>query len=70
MEGPIGRYARTSEGYTGTKNVAHVLGACVAATTLALVVHELIAAQYAGIAILPEQGNRQRIQHQFKHLLR
>jgi len=29
MEGPIGRYARTSEGYTGTKNVAHVLGACV-----------------------------------------
>ena len=32
MEGPIGRYARTSEDYTGTKNVAHVLGACVANT--------------------------------------
>jgi hypothetical protein len=32
MEGPIGRYAQTSEGYTGTKNVAHVLGACVANT--------------------------------------
>ena len=30
MEGPIGRYARASEGYTGTTNVAHVLGACVA----------------------------------------
>ena len=32
MEGPIGRYARASEGYTGTTNVAHVLGARVANT--------------------------------------
>jgi hypothetical protein len=32
MEGPIGRCARTSEDYPGTKNVAHVLGACVANT--------------------------------------
>jgi len=32
MEGPIGRYARASEDYTGTKSVAHVLGACVANT--------------------------------------
>ena len=35
MEGPIGRYARASEDYTGTNNVAHVLGACVANTILA-----------------------------------
>lgn len=32
MEGPIGRYARESEGYTGTLNAAHVLGTCVANT--------------------------------------
>ena len=32
MEGPIGRYARASEGYTGIINVAYVLGACVANT--------------------------------------
>jgi hypothetical protein len=32
MEGPIGRYARASEDYTGTTSVAHVLGACVANT--------------------------------------
>jgi hypothetical protein len=32
MEGPIGRYARTSEGYTGIINVAYVLGTCVANT--------------------------------------
>ncbi|MEY9134296.1 hypothetical protein ACVIWV_006397 [Bradyrhizobium diazoefficiens] len=32
MEGPIGRYARASEDYTGNKNVAHVLGARVANT--------------------------------------
>ena len=32
MEGPIGRYARASEDYTGTTNVAHVLGARVANT--------------------------------------
>jgi hypothetical protein len=35
MEGPIGRHARASEDYTGTRNVAHVLGACVANTILA-----------------------------------
>jgi hypothetical protein len=32
MEGPIGRYARASEDYTGTTSVADVLGACVANT--------------------------------------
>jgi hypothetical protein len=32
MEGPIGRYARASEGYTGIINVAYVLGARVANT--------------------------------------
>ncbi|SFK87002.1 hypothetical protein SAMN05444581_13415 [Methylocapsa palsarum] len=32
MEGPIGRYARASEDYTGSLNVAHVLGARVANT--------------------------------------
>ena len=32
MEGPIGRYARASEDYTGSTNVAHVLGARVANT--------------------------------------
>ena len=30
MEGPIGRYARASEDYTGSTNVAIVLGARVA----------------------------------------
>jgi hypothetical protein len=35
MEGPIGRYERDSEDYTGTSNVAHVLGAWVANTILA-----------------------------------
>ena len=34
MEGPIGRYARASEDYTGTTSVAHVLGARVANTNL------------------------------------
>ena len=34
MEGPIGRYARASEGYTGIINVAYVLGACMANTIL------------------------------------
>jgi hypothetical protein len=32
MEGPIGRYARASEGYTGIINVAYVLGTGVANT--------------------------------------
>ncbi len=32
MEGPVSRYARASEGYTGIINVAYVLGACVANT--------------------------------------
>ena len=32
MEGPIGRYARASEDYTGITNVANVLGTCVANT--------------------------------------
>ena len=35
MEGPIGRYARDSEGYTGIPNVANVLGTGVANTILA-----------------------------------
>lgn len=35
MEWPVGRYARDSEGYTGTHNAADVLGACVANTILA-----------------------------------
>ena len=32
MEGPIGRYARDSEGYTGITNAAYVLGTGVANT--------------------------------------
>lgn len=32
MEQPIGRYARDSEGYTGTSDAANVLGAGVAHT--------------------------------------
>ena len=32
MEGPIGRYARASEGYTGISNAANVLGTGVANT--------------------------------------
>ena len=35
MENPIGRYARDSEGYTGPREVAYVLGAGVANTILA-----------------------------------
>jgi hypothetical protein len=35
MEGPIGRYARASEGYTGISDAAHVLGTGVANTILA-----------------------------------
>ena len=35
MEGPIGRYARASEDYTGIPNAANVLGAGVANTILA-----------------------------------
>ena len=32
MEGPIGRYARDSENYTGITDAAHVLGTGVANT--------------------------------------
>jgi hypothetical protein len=35
MEGPIGRYARASEDYTGIINVSHVLGTCIASTNSA-----------------------------------
>jgi hypothetical protein len=35
MEGPNGRYARDSEGYTGTDKAANVFGTCVANTILA-----------------------------------
>ncbi len=35
MEGPIGRYARDSEDYTGIPDAAHVLGAGVVNTILA-----------------------------------
>jgi len=35
MEGPIGRYARASEGYTGISDAANVLGTGVANTILA-----------------------------------
>jgi len=35
MEGPTGRYARDSEGYTGTAKAANVFGTCVANTILA-----------------------------------
>src|SRR3569833_731920 len=45
MEGPVGRYARASEDYTGISNVAHVLGACVANTISA---SELVSRNLAG----------------------
>lgn len=35
MKGPIGRYARASEGYTGIPDAANVLGTGVANTILA-----------------------------------
>jgi hypothetical protein len=35
MEGPIGRYARASEDYTGISDAANVLGTGVANTILA-----------------------------------
>jgi hypothetical protein len=45
MEGPIGRYARASEDYTGIPDAANVLGTGVANTILA---SELASREQAG----------------------
>ena len=52
MEGPIGRYARASEGYTGITNVANVLGTGVANTIWA---SELCSRKQAGHLIASDQ---------------
>lgn len=52
MERPVGRYARASEGYTGTINVARVLGTCVANTISA---SDLVSRKQAGHLIASDQ---------------